>query len=149
MATTKINWYRVLTPVVLASLATWQGSIYLVALDVPGFQRTTSTLLMVSVTFVGFLLTLVAIISALSKRKLIVNMAKTGHLGRMFQRFFIAIFGFFITLVLGILFQIVDLPNERIVAVAFLWPFLHSMILTFNGTVHFYNFVVVLNKTVD
>ena len=147
MAPTKINWYRVLTPLVLASLGTWQGSIYLVALDNEGYQRATSTLLMVSVTFVGFLLTLVAIISALSKRKLIINMAKSGHLGKMFQRFFIAIFGYFVTIVLGIIFQIANLPNTIYVAVAFLWPFLYSMILTFNGTVHFYNFVVVLNKT--
>lgn len=143
----KTNWFNVLIPLVIASLGTWKGSAYLVALDMDGFHRATSTMLMVSVTFVGFLLTLVAIISALSKRKLIINMAKTGHLGKMFQRFFVAIFGFFVTVVLGIVIQITDLSNTSYVAVAFLWPFLYSMVLTFNGTLHFYNFVVVLNNT--
>ena len=101
---------RIILHSLIAALLAWFGSKYALSLPNPIYQQAMSDMFMVAITLLGFLLTLIAIMTTMSERRLIKNIAKTGHLKNMYNRFFLAIAGFFVCVLLSLFYKIGLIP---------------------------------------
>ena len=86
----------------LALLSGWLAYEYLFSMDEDKILGVVGVFATVSVTLMGFSMTALAILTALTNRRLLVNMAKTGHARRLYQGLFGATTWFLFSLIVSL-----------------------------------------------
>jgi len=130
-------------PLVAAAAAASLCYLRLDDLKANEFHQIVSSVNGISVTLLGFTLTLVAIMKSLAHHRLIKNLARTRHLQRMYNRYFLAVAGYFVSLAVGLVLLLGNLGNSAVAIGGLLLPFIYSLLLTVTGTWVFYNIVSV------
>lgn len=95
------NWGSLFLKIILALAVAWLF-YYKSSMDADRVRAACSVIASVSVTLLGFLITAVAIVTALAQETLMLNMKKTGHYVTMINGVFFTCFLLLITLIASI-----------------------------------------------